>query len=135
MPTITKSKLRAKLEAAGIPLLYTNENTPLEQQPVRARLFALGSGATWLIMEATAHTKDGKEKTLADAKDDELEEVIMFGYADLFQQGTAGGAELGYMSLNEMEELRFGIIPRIEFDEHFTPKPYAECVFPDGRIK
>lgn len=135
MPTMQKSKLRQQLEKADIPLLYTNEKTPIEQQICKARLFALASGATWLIMEATAHTKSGEEKSLADAKDDELEDVIMFGYADLFQQGTAGGAELGYMALSEMEALKFGPIPRIEFDEHFTPRPYAECVLPDGRIK
>lgn len=134
MPTMTQSKLRSKIFGAGIPALYSGEQTPLEQKVVKARLFALASAATWLILEASA-VVDGEYKPLADVKDgDDVEDVIMFGYADLFGQGPSGGAELGYVALSELESLKFGIIPRIEFDEHFEPKLYPQCFSPEGRI-
>ena len=135
MTATRKSTLRKKLEQAGLPMLDANAKTPTNEIMVKARLFALASGATWLITEANAVTKDGKEKSLADATNDDLDDVMMFGYADLYQQGRVGGAEFGYISLAELESMRLGPIPRVEFDSHFTPKPFAECVHPDGRIK
>ena len=94
----------------------STDATPFSDKTIFARLFALGSAATWLISEY-----------------DPGEEVA-FGYADLLGQGSAGGAEWGYISIDELEELRFLGIPRVEVDAHFTPKPFRECVRPDGTI-
>lgn len=105
-----------KLPSTTIPQLDTTDGIPLQEKTIVARLFALGSAATWLIAEYDS------------------EERIAFGYADLFGQGSAGGAEWGYISIEELEELRFLGVPRVELDSHFTPKPFSECVRPDGSI-
>ncbi len=99
------------------PRLYATEKVKAEDKKVHARLFALGSAATWLITEY------------------DPEERVAFGYADLYGQGREGGAEWGCVSIDELESLRFGIIPRVELDLHFTPKKFSECVHEDGRIK
>lgn len=99
-----------------LPSLDSTDSTPFAEKTIQARLFALGSAATWLIAEY-----------------DPLERIA-YGYADLFGQGVAGGAEWGYVSIGELEELRFLGIPRVELDAHFTPKRFADCVRPDGTI-
>jgi hypothetical protein len=100
----------------NLPSLDSTDAIPFEGKTIFARLFALGSAGTWLLAE---HDADQK---------------VAFGYADLFGQGEAGGAEWGYVSIDELEELRFLGIPRVEVDAHFTPKPFGECVRPDGTI-
>ena len=100
----------------NLPPLDSTDSTPFAEKTIQARLFALGSAATLLLAEYGP------------------EEKIAFGYCDLFGQGEAGGAEWGYISIDELEELRFLGIPRIEVDAHFTPKPFGECVRPDGTI-
>lgn len=100
----------------NIPQLDTTDNTPFGEKTIYARLFALGCAATWLIAEYCP------------------DERVVFGYADLFGQGEAGGAEWGYVSIKELEELRFLGIPRVEVDAHFTPKPFKECVGDNGTI-
>jgi len=100
----------------NLPTLDSTDTTPFEGKTIFARLFALGSAATWLIAEYDPADK------------------VAFGYADLFGQGEAGGAEWGYLSIDELEELRFLGIPRVELDVHFTPKPFRECVRADGSI-
>jgi hypothetical protein len=105
-----------KLPQTIIPRLDSTDATPFADKTIHARLFALGSAATWLLAEY-----DPVER-------------IAFGYCDLFGQGEAGGAEWGYVSIDELEELRFLGIPRVEVDHHFTPKPFRECVRADGAI-
>ena len=100
----------------NLPPLDSTDSTPIAEKTVHARLFALGSAATWLICEC-----DPQEK-------------IAFGYCDLFGQGAAGGAEWGSISIEELEELKFMGIPRVELDAHFIPRPFAECVRADGTI-
>lgn len=101
---------------SNLPSLDSTESTPFAEKTIQTRLFALGSAATWLIAEY------------------DPEERIAFGYADLFGQGSAGGAEWGYVSIEELEELRFLGVPRIEVDSGFQPRPFADCVRPDGTI-
>jgi hypothetical protein len=98
------------------PPLDTSDATPFSDKTIFARLFALGSAATWLIAEY------------------DPEERIAFGYCDLFGQGASGGAEWGYVSIGELEELKFMGIPRVELDAHFTSKSFADCVRADGTI-
>lgn len=99
-----------------LPALYATDSTPAEDKQVICKFFALGSAATWLICE---YDPEGR---------------VFFGYADLFGQGTYGGAEWGYISLEELESLRLGSIPRVERDIHFTPRKFSECVDGEGRI-
>ena len=99
-----------------LPPLDSTDSTPFAEKTIHARLFALGSAATWLIAEY------------------DPEEKVAFGYADLFGQGSAGGAEWGFVSIEELESFTFMGIPRVEVDAHFTPKPFGECVRPDGTI-
>lgn len=100
----------------NLPQLDSADSTPFAEKTIVARLFALGSAATWLIAEY------------------DTEEKVAFGYADLFGQGSSGGAEWGYVSIEELESLKFMGIPRVELDAHFTPRPFAECVRADGTI-
>jgi len=100
----------------NLPPLDSTDSTPFAEKTIVARIFALGSAATWLIAEY------------------DPEEKVAFGYADLFGQGSSGGAEWGYVSIAELEELRFLGIPRVEVDAHFTPQPFRECVRADGTI-
>lgn len=100
----------------NLPPIESTDSIPFNEKTIAARLFALNSAATWLIAEY-----DPKEK-------------IAFGYCDLYGQGREGGAEWGYVSIAELESLNFMGIPRIEVDAHFTPKPFADCVRPDGTI-
>ncbi len=100
----------------NLPTLDSTDAIPFEGKTIFARLFALGSAATWLLAEYDADQK------------------VAFGYADLFGQGSAGGAEWGYVSIEELEELRFLGVPRIEVDSGFQPRPFADCVRPDGTI-
>jgi hypothetical protein len=98
------------------PLLDSTDSIKFAEKTIHARLFALGSAATWLIAEY------------------DPDERVAFGYADLFGQGRAGGAEWGYISIDELEELRFLGIPRVEVDAHFCPRTFSECVRNDGII-
>lgn len=99
---------------SNIPQLYATEKVDVKDKTIHARLFALGSAATWLIAEC-----DPVER-------------IAFGYADLY--GGGQDAEWGYVSIEELESLKFMGIPRVELDAHFTPKRFADCVRPDGSI-
>ena len=101
----------------NLPTLYATEHTPAADKLIRCRLFALGSAATWLIAEYDPAKR------------------LAFGYADLYGTGSQGGAAWGYVSIEELESLSYGIIPRVELDQHFSPKKFSECVRPDGSIK
>jgi hypothetical protein len=98
-----------------IPALYATDGVDANDKTIHARLFALGSAATWLIAEYNP------------------EEKIAFGYADLFGQGKAGGAEWGYIDIGEMETLTYMGIPRVEVDTNFDKKPFTECINAAGR--
>lgn len=97
-----------------LPPLDSTDSTPFAEKTIHARLFALGSPSTCLIAEY------------------DPEDKVAFGYADLF--GGGQDAEWGYVSIEELESLKFMGIPRVEVDAHFTPRPFAECVRPDGTI-
>lgn len=87
----------------------------LEYAPV-LKLFAPWAQATWLLTELNEETG------------------ILFGLCDL----GLGCAELGYVSLQELEELRGPVGLTIERDLHWTPKAtlivYAEAAWRQGRI-
>ena len=73
-----------------------------EDPIVAAKLFALGSAATWWLTEYDAGEK------------------IAFGYVTgLFHD------EWGSVSIDELEALTLGPISRVEFDENFRPMPFS----------
>lgn len=98
------------------PALYATDSTPAEQKQVICKMFSICSPARWLLVEYDA------------------EERVFFGYADLFGEGTYGGAEWGYVSLDELQSLRWMGVPAIERDLYFKPRLFADCVDSDGRI-
>lgn len=98
---------------SNIPPLYSTQNVDSDEKVMHARLFALGSAATWLVAEYDPQDK------------------IAFGYANL---GNPQEAEWGYVSIDELEELKFMGIPQVEVDAHFTPKPFKDCISPNGTI-
>ena len=85
-------------------------NSPLYSQDgkgddkvIVAKLFALGSGATWYVTEF------------------DPEDRLIFSYVTGLQED-----EWGYASLEELESLKYGPIPRIERDEYWTPITWGE---------
>ncbi len=98
-------QLIQQLAALNIPPLYATESTPGEDKVIHARLFALASAATWLIAEF------------------DPEQRLAFGYADL---GDPTCAEWGYVSVAELEALRWMGVPRVELDLHFTPTKFGD---------
>lgn len=79
--------------------LYAQEG--LDDPIVSCKLFAIAGAATWYLTEW-----DGVD--------------VCFGYVT-----GLGHNEWGYVSLGELEALRYGCIPLIECDIHFTPCPFS----------
>lgn len=98
-------QLTRQLAALNIPPLYATESTPAEDKTIVARLFALASAATWYIAEF------------------DPEQRLAFGYADL---GDPTCAEWGYVSIAELESLRWLGVPRVELDANFTPTKFGD---------
>jgi hypothetical protein len=86
---------------ASVPKLYTTENVadPL----ALIKLFTPDSNWSWFITEY------------------DPDEKLAFGLAIGFE------AELGYFSIDELEESRGPKGLPIERDLHFTPKPISHC--------
>lgn len=95
--------------AAGRPL-YNQEKAadPL----IVAKLFNIAGGGTWWITEY-----DPKER-------------VAYGYVT----GKAYD-EWGYVSIDEVAELRWNGIPRIEVDLYFKPVPFSRIDLETGRLK
>ncbi len=87
--------------------LIDNRDKDWEEKPVVKIFFPMGS-ATWLLISIT---------------DDTPGEEIAYGLADL----GFGSPEIGYVSLKELRELRFSLLPggpgtlRLERDLYFEP--------------
>ena len=82
-----------------IPEMYSDENTRLEDKTIYAKYFI--HGWTWWILEYSKKDK------------------LFFAYV----QGLE--SELGYVSLDELEDLEVNGL-RVERDIHFTPTKYSE---------
>ena len=139
MPTLALTKLVEQVLRKDIPALYSTEDVPVGQKEIRAKLFALASAATWYIAEASAQIwVDGEIAyvPLNEVKDPgEIVNIIMFGYADLHGQGYAAGAEWGYIPLEELSELRWCGVPRVELDAWFTPIKFDELIDEEGKLR
>lgn len=95
----------SKEELAKLPKLYETEKAPLADKIIYMHFFA--GPADWWMAEYSA------------------DERLFFGYACL---GDPEMAEWGYVSFDELRELRFG--PRdamnADYDMHWKPKPVRD---------
>jgi len=100
-------KLITKEIQKRLPVLGSTEN---DKDPmVQVKLFG-GSGCTWLITEYDPDSR------------------VAFGHCDL---GDHDNAELGYISLDELESLKFPPFDLgVERDVYFTPTPLSEILDP-----
>jgi len=92
--------LLTKIDLENLPALYETEEQ--EDPIVYVKLFHPLCGATWLLTEYNPETN------------------ICFGYAYI----TDG--ELGYISLEELEELNIAGL-KVERDSSWTPKKLSEA--------
>jgi len=101
-------KLLTKALEKALPALYSQDGKG-DEAIVYAKFFNPMGAATWFVTEYDPENR------------------IFFGYADLFGQGPDGGAELGYVSLDELQAVKLPLGLGIERDIHFTPKTLAEA--------
>lgn len=100
-------KLMTKELERQIPELYSQEK--VEDPLVRAKFFTPWANWTWYVTEYSAVAPDGVER-------------LCFGYVDGLEP------ELGYFSLDELEEVRGPLGLKIERDLYWTPVPLSEVV-------
>src|SRR5688572_19882885 len=107
--------LITKALANRIPPMRTFADAEIHDVIITAKFFANGTRAKWLVAEY-----------------DPTEQII-FCYVDLYGGGRWMGAEWGYSSVEELEDLRLDGLPRVLNDENFTPRKFLECVDREGR--
>jgi hypothetical protein len=91
-----------------LPDLYSQDG--VEDPIVRVKFFSPYKNMVWLVTEF-----DGQD--------------TMFGWADL----GMGGAELGYISLRELDNLHRSGLPLVERDLYFTPKKLSQAKVQERR--
>lgn len=91
-------KLFTKEILRKMPKLYEMDGKPKNEVRIQAKLFNPVGAATWYITEY------------------DPEEKIAFGFANL---GDDQNAELGYISIEELENLRLPYGLKIERDRYF----------------
>lgn len=85
---------------AGLPALYSTEQTPWDQKIIHQHYFI--GGSNWYAAEYDPQNR------------------LFFGYAIL--NGEYQNSEWGYFSLDEMREIRIRGV-EIDRDLHWAPKP------------
>ncbi len=106
--------MTAKLIPEGAPPLYSQQD--VADPMVVAKLFTPCSSWTWLITEFSP------------------EEQLAFGYC--YDASFPEGAELGYVSVEELTSLTSRGMPLVERDRWFTPKRLSQAIAeecPDAR--
>jgi len=83
------------------PNLYKTEDTPLDEKIVTARFYFPAGAGVWYLME------------LSEDKD------LAFGLCNIFVK------ELGYFSINELEEIKVGGF-KVQRDKDFKPCKYKD---------
>jgi hypothetical protein len=91
-------------------LLTADHDAPAERKPVVVKFFTPDANATWYIVDA--EREDG--------------DLRMFGFCDLF--GDPMCAELGYVMLSELTNVRgpFGL--SVERDLYYSPQTLADVL-------
>ena len=97
-------KLLTKAIEKAMPKLYSTEKTPLEEKKVIVKFFSPYKNWTWYAFEG-------------EKQDDDF---LFFGYVCGFEK------ELGYFSLNELQNCKHGSLPLVERDQWFNPKTVKE---------
>ena len=95
-----------KLIPPDVPGMYSQQD--IEDPTVHTKLFTPCSSWTWLITEY-------------DPTDN-----LAFGFC--YDASYPDGAELGYVSITELESLQLRGIPAVERDLWFEPKSLSEAV-------
>lgn len=94
------------LGSSKIPALCAQEN--VKDPIVYTKLYTMASSWTWLLTEY------------------DPEQNLAFGFC--YNSQDPDGAELGYVSLDELSALKFrGILPMVERDIHFAPCKLSEA--------
>jgi len=101
-------KLITKEIEKQIPALYSQDGKEMADVICYAKLFDPYGQSFWFLTEY-----DPNEK-------------LAFGWACL--GGDTDNAEFGYVSIAELEEIRFMGKPRIERDKYFKPCPLGKAV-------
>lgn len=97
-----KQKLLTKALEKALPPLYSQDGKPAEQVKVHVKFFTPFSNWTWYATEYDPETR------------------TFFGLVRGFE------AELGYFSLDELEALAAGPLPKVERDAWFGTRTLAE---------
>jgi hypothetical protein len=100
-------KLFTKENLKTLPTLDESSELGIDDQKVWVKLFNPCGAGTWYI---TAYDPETKEA---------------FGFVNL---GDPDMAELGYISVSELEELRLPLAMKIERDRFFDPMPLREVM-------
>src|SRR5437660_12675421 len=87
---------------ASLPPLYSQEKN--KDPHIYAKFFTPDSNWTWFVLEGSP----------------EKDDFIFFGWVFGHYE------ELGYFSLNELENVRGGLGLPVERDMHFQPGPWSE---------
>lgn len=90
-------------KSLNVPPLYSQED--VVDPVVVCKLFTPMSSWTWLLTEY------------------DPAENMAFGFC--YDSTYPDGAELGYVSITELESLKKGGIPAVERDLYFKPKPLS----------
>jgi hypothetical protein len=94
-------------KSAKLPTLEATANNTIDQSIVKVKLFNPMGAGTWYI---TAYNPEDK---------------MAFGFVNL---GDAEMAELGYISIEELETLRLPLGMKIERDLWFSPMPLKDVM-------
>lgn len=103
-------KLLTKEIIARLPALYATEGVPMPDKPVIFKLFVPWKRGTWYVIEG--QQEDG--------------DWILFTYCESPLGEDCD--ELGYVSLNELAEVRGPAGLRIERDLYWRPRTLGEAV-------
>ena len=95
-----------------LPELYGQES--IKDPTVFMKLFTPWAGWTWLVTEAS-YDSEGKGPY----------DYTMFGFA--YDAGYPEGAELGYLSLKELMDVKGPVGLRVERDMYFKPCLLSEA--------
>ena len=98
---IRKHKLLTQEIIKRLPPLYSQQNNP--DPIVQVKFFSPYNGWTWYAYEY------------------DPEQGLFFGLVKGFDD------EIGYFSLQELEEANKNGLPLVERDLHFQPQPLSQC--------
>jgi hypothetical protein len=111
-----------------LPPLYSQESLGIAAKAV-VKFFTPDANWTWYATEASVLLDDDTYKPLQEiaADDPHIAAVIFFGLVSGYE------LELGYFTLEELEELRGPFRLPVERDRHFKPKTLKELQTLHGR--